>query len=116
MDSMEMLSLAVHGLPLRVARAMHIALTYQHYRIAPRSWENDLAVCPVVAAAKAEGIWENGAPNENGLEWGTAEQPTLEVEEFAAWFDICCKDEDLDAALDRVRGELLLRLRARAAA
>ena len=116
MDSMGQLSLAVHGLPLRVARAMHIALTYQHCRIAPRSWENDLTVCPVVAAAKAEGIWENGGPTRNGPEWGTPDAPCLEVEEFAAWFDICCEDEGLDAALDRVRWELLLRLRVRAAA
>ena len=116
MDSLHHLSLAVHGLPPRIARSMHLALTYGSFRIGPKSWENDLTVCPVAAAAKVAGVWRDRAPMADGPEWGTPEEPGFEVEEFAACFDICCEDEGLDAAVHRVRGELELRLAARPAA
>lgn len=116
MHSLDELSLAVHGLPFRVAQAMHTAFAYGSFRLGPKSYENDLTVCPIAAAAKVAGVWRGGAPTEDGPEWGTPDEPCFEVEEFAAWFDLCCEDEGLDAALQRVRGELLLRLRSRAAA
>lgn len=116
MDSLAQLSLAVYGLPTRIATSMHVALAHGSFPIAPRSYENDLTVCPIVAAAKVAGVWQDRAPTPAGWEWGTAEAAAPEVEEFAAWFDICCEDEGVEVALDRVRGELELRLRARAAA
>lgn len=61
--------------------------------------------CPVGAAATMAGAWVDG-----GIvgrpEWGTLDEPALEVEDFAAYFDLVSEDFGVDEALALVRQEL----------
>jgi hypothetical protein len=55
------------------------------------------------------GAWVDGGIH-GRPEWGTPEEPGPAVEEFAAWFDLCCGEHGLDQALEIVESELALGL------
>jgi hypothetical protein len=63
--------------------------------------------CPFAAAAQMAGVWVGDGIRE-GLEseWGPADEPSDEVEEFAAWFDLCTEECGIAVALELVSGEL----------
>jgi hypothetical protein len=57
------------------------------------------AVCPIAAAATIAGAWVDGAIAEGHEAWGTPEEPSPEVEDFAAYFDLCAEEAGLDRAI-----------------
>lgn len=73
------------------------------YNIGAGTWQSELAVCPLAAGALWAGVWEDGAITDGAPDWGTPDGPSAEVEEFAAWFDICADDDGLDVAVEVVR-------------
>src|SRR4051794_38053201 len=90
MHERQALAAATRALPDTIAAWMRRALEAGEYRIAPWAYETDVAVCPVVAAAMCAGVWEDdGAIAAGHPAWGTPDGPSDEVEEFAAWFDLC---------------------------
>lgn len=100
------LSLATRALPACVARPMRVALDTGGFRFGPKSYENDLTVCPITAAAKLAGVWSQGAIIDGHPDWGTPDGPSEAVEDFAAYFDLCCEGFGLDAALETAREAL----------
>jgi hypothetical protein len=82
---------------------MKIALDSGRFRIGAMSYETELAVCPIAAAAKTAGVWVEGSPRAGGPTWGTEGGPSHEVEDFVAWFDIVAEHTGLDVALADVR-------------
>lgn len=63
-------------------------------------------VCPVAAGAILAGIWENGRPKLGHPEWGTEEEPSPEIEDFAAYFDLCASQIGTEEARRIVQREL----------
>lgn len=115
MHERENLLLAIHHLPRDIRRWLAVALISSRQRIGAFSYANDLAVCPIVAAAKAAGVWNGDHVAPGNPVWGTPDGPSSEVEEFAAWFDLCCEDNGLTATVETVRGALEIPVTAMAA-
>lgn len=57
------------------------------------------SACPITAAAKMAGAWADGSIAEGHEAWGTPEGPSPEVEDFAAYFDLCADEGGLDRAI-----------------
>jgi len=106
MHERENLLLAIHDLPRDIRSWLAVALISGRERIGAFSYANDLAVCPIVAAAKAAGIWNGDHVAAGNPIWGTPDGPSPEVEEFAAWFDLCCEENGLTATVEAVREAL----------
>src|SRR4051794_21968646 len=116
MDERENLVLAIEHLPEDIRAWLGVALASGRQKIAAFSYANELAVCPIVAAAREAGIWSGDHIALDNPAWGTPDGPSPQVEEFAAWFDLCCEDHGLTATLETVRGALGMPLTARVAA
>jgi len=105
---------AVRALPADIAAPLRVALEQGEFRIGAFSYETELAVCPIAAAAKVAGVWHGGCPQLSGPPWGTEDCPSPEVEEFAAWFDICAEERSLEQAIAIVWAALRRHPRIRA--
>lgn len=97
---------ATRELPPTMRVWVAYGLTSGMHRIAAFSYENDLTVCPIAAAAKSAGIWVDGGIAPGHPEWGTPDEPSEQTEEFAARFDICTREVSIDVALATVREAL----------
>lgn len=89
-------------LPSDVAVWASRAIRSGWFSLAAGTYENGGpggSVCPIAAAATMAGAWSNGAITEGHEAWGTPEGPSLEVEDFAAYFDLCAADAGLDYAI-----------------
>lgn len=106
MHERESLLLAIRQLPDDIRCWLAVALISGRERIGAFSYANDLTVCPIVAGAKAAGIWDGDHIAPGNPSWGTPDRPSPEVEEFAAWFDLCCEETGLTATVETVRGAL----------
>lgn len=106
MDEREELLLALYRLPADIRTWLRAAIGLRAHRIAPFSYANDLTVCPIVAAAQEAGIWmsEHVAPGHAA--WGTPEGPSLEVEDFAAWFDLACERHGVASTIELLQRQL----------
>lgn len=105
------LARATARLPGEVAGPMIAALEEGSFRIGAGRFESELAVCPIVAAAKLIGIWVKGTPAAGGPAWGTEEAMSIAVEDFVGWFDLCAEESGLGVALSVVRMTLASSLR-----
>jgi hypothetical protein len=63
-------------------------------------------VCPVAAAAKLAGAWGAGGLNPGWEHWGDPDDPSFQVEEFAAYFDLCSEDQGVEFAIAVISQEL----------
>lgn len=93
---------AVRLLPGDLALWMSRALRGGWLSLAAGAYENGGpggAVCPIAAAAMLAGAWVDGGIGDGHVEWGTAEGPSPEVEDFAAYFDICAEEVGLDQTI-----------------
>lgn len=94
-------------LPIDVSRWVIRALDSDWFRIEPGAYERGGAgggVCPIVAGATLAGIWRDGRLLPGNPVWGTPERPADEVEEFAAYFDLCAEESGTAQAIEAVRG------------
>jgi hypothetical protein len=64
-------------------------------------------VCPIAAAAKLAGAWEDGTLRPGWNSWGTPDGPSQLVEDFAAYFDLYAAEVGLEPALALVMDSLL---------
>jgi hypothetical protein len=103
MNALEELVAATAALPAEVRGAFSLALDCGEFTIGAGSWETELAVCPMTAAAITAGVWRADGIIAGAEEWGTPDGPSDSVEEFAAWFDICAEEHGLPEALAEVR-------------
>jgi len=106
MDERENLLLAIEHLPEEIRVWLGVALATGRQRIGAFSYANDLAVCPIVAAAREAGVWNGDHIGPGNLAWGAPDGPSPEVEEFAAWFDLCCEDHGLIPTMETIREAL----------
>lgn len=104
------LALATRALPPEIRHWLGSALSQHSYRIGAFSYENDPTVCPIVAGAKAAGLWLDGGVAPGHPLWGTPDAPSTPVEEFAARFDLCTERHGAASALQNVRDTLQLDL------
>jgi len=105
----EELRCAALNLPTDVARWVLRALNSDWFRIEPGAYEEGGpggAVCPIVAAATMAGIWGEGKLLPGNQAWGSPKCPTSEVEDFAAYFDLCAEESGTPTAIDTVRAAL----------
>lgn len=116
MDEHGNLLRAIEHLPEDIRGWLRAALANGRYRIGAFSYANDLAVCPIVAAAREAGVWDSDHITPGNPDWGTPDGPSPEVEEFAAWFDLCCEDNGVTATVETIREALEISLTARVAA
>ncbi|MBK5233602.1 MAG: hypothetical protein JJE13_11560 [Thermoleophilia bacterium] len=72
-----------------------------HYDGRPRG-----GVCPVTAGAILAGIWADGRLKPGFPEWGTEDEPNSEVEDFAAYFDLCSEELGTEQSLWLAQEEL----------
>lgn len=92
---------AVGLLPGDLRVWMSRALESGWFSITAGSYENGGpggTVCPIAAAAKLAGAWVDGGIKGHDR-WGTSEGPSPEVEDFAAYFDLCAEEVGLDRAI-----------------
>jgi len=71
------------------------------------------SVCPFVAGAMMAGVWSDGRVLAGNPEWGAPSGPTPEIEDFAAYFDLCAEDSGTAQAIETVRGALVAMYRPR---
>jgi len=108
---------AVRGLGPGTRRWLGRALQSGWYRIAAGAYDNRPGGtrCPIAAAAMMAGIWSDGGIVEGYPEWGTPEEPSPTVEDFAAYFDLFSFEAGVKAAVDAVQKTLDADPRAKAA-
>lgn len=116
MGERENLLLAIEHLPDEIRVRLSVALATGRQRIGAFSYANDLAVCPIVAAAREAGVWTGDHIAPRNPAWGTPDGPSPEVEEFAASFDLCWEDHGLIPTVETVREALGVSLTASVAA
>jgi len=111
MDHSALLSLrdATAALPLPVASHMLEALDSGRHRIGAFTFESQLAVCPVAAAAIEAGLWADGQVELPTPHWGGPDSPSETIMDFAGSFDWCALEHNLPTAIDEVRSELARR-------
>jgi hypothetical protein len=97
---------ALDALPESIRGPLATALVSRDFAIGAWSWESELAVCPIAAAAITAGVWKDDALVTGASEWGTPDGPSEVVADFAAWFDLCAEEYGLDEATWTVRGAL----------
>jgi hypothetical protein len=105
---------AVRRLPSDVAMWMSRAFRSGWFRMAAGAYEGGgggESVCPITAAARMAGAWLDGGIADGHEAWGTPDGPSPEVEDFAAYFDLCAEE----AGLDRAIGIVLVTLAENAA-
>lgn len=93
---------AVRGLPPDIAVWMSRAVRGGWFSLTAGAYESGGpggSACPITAAAKMAGAWVDGAIAEGHEAWGTPEGPSGEVEDFAAYFDLCADEAGLDRAI-----------------
>ncbi|MGH8571440.1 MAG: hypothetical protein ACREX8_02540, partial [Gammaproteobacteria bacterium] len=86
---------AVRRLPPDVAVWTSRAIRSGWFSLAPGVYEDGGpggAVCPIAAGATMAGAWVNGGIAEGHEAWGTPQGPSPEVEDFAAYFDLCAEE------------------------
>lgn len=94
------LRLATLRLPLGPGGWIRWALESGRFKIEPGAYDGpDGAVCPVVAAATTAGVWHDGSLLPGHPEWGTPEQPSPEIVDFAAYFDLCAEGLGIEPTL-----------------
>lgn len=92
-----------------ISRWVIRALDSDWFRLEPGAYEHSGPggpVCPIVAAATLAGIWRDGQLLPGNPVWGTPEHPANEVEDFAAYFDLCAEAVGTAQAIETVRGAL----------
>ena len=107
---------ATLNLPTVVARWVVRALDSDWFQIEPGAYQHGGpggTVCPIGAAATLAGIWRDGQLLPGNPAWGTAQHPADEVEEFAAYFDLCAEERGTANAITTVRGALVAPSRSR---
>lgn len=100
---------AIRRLPPEVAVWMSRALRSGWFSLTAGTYESGgpgASVCPITAAAKMAGAWADGSIAEGHEAWGTPDEPSSEVEDFAAYFDLLADDAGLHRAIKIVRAEL----------
>lgn len=105
-DELRRATLTLH---IDVAWWLIHALDSDWFRIEPGAYEHggpEGGVCPIVAAATMAGIWRHGQLLPGNQAWGSSERPSSEVEDFAAYFDLCAEDSGTATAIDTVRRTL----------
>lgn len=93
---------AIRLLPGDLALWMYRALRSGWFSIEAGAYQDGGpggAVCPIAAAATMAGAWVEGGIAEGHEAWGTPEAPSPEVENFAAYFDLCAEEIGLDEAI-----------------
>jgi hypothetical protein len=87
---------------------MRVALRSGGFHIGIGRWQDGPgeAVCPITAAAITIGVWRNGHCADGGPDWGTQDQPSETVMEFAVCFDLAADELGLDRAVTTVRSAL----------
>lgn len=87
---------------------MRVALRSGWFQIDTGSWQDGPggAVCPITAAAMTVGVWRDGHCADGGPEWGSQEQPSEAVMEFAVCFDLAAEQLGLVRAVTTVRSAL----------
>jgi hypothetical protein len=101
---------ATTALPGSVRSFIGLAIDSDWFRIEPGAYDvggPSGGVCPFVAGAVMAGVWWNGAVLAGNAEWGGPDGPTPEIEDFAAYFDLCCDELGTAAALDLVRTSIV---------
>jgi hypothetical protein len=100
---------ATLNLDPEIGRWMIRALDSDWFRVEPGAYEHGGpggTVCPIVAAATMAGAWSHGQLLPGNPVWGTPDRPTTQVEEFAAYFDLCAEDSGTATAIRTVRRAL----------
>jgi hypothetical protein len=99
---------ATHNLPKGPKSWISRALRSGWFKITSGTYDGgpERGVCPVAAGAILAGIWENGRPKPGNPEWGTENEPSLEIEDFAAYFDLCAAQIGTEETLRIVQREL----------
>ncbi|MGH2965110.1 MAG: hypothetical protein ACRDMH_06990 [Solirubrobacterales bacterium] len=105
---MTRLRLAIFNLPPSVAYWLACAMRSRSFRIGAGSYEDPESgtVYPVVAAAKLAGAWVSGELTAGHPDWGAPNEPALEIEDFAGYFDLCAEELGIAEAIDIVRRTL----------
>lgn len=88
-----------------IGRWMIRALDSDRFRVEPGAYEHGGpggTVCPIVAAATMAGAWRDGQLQPGNPLWGAPDRPANEVEEFAAYFDLCAQDSGTVTAITTV--------------
>ena len=103
-----LLARATHNLPPTPKIWISRALRSGWFNIEPGDYDGrpHLGVCPVVAGAILAGAWADGHPKPGYPDWGPEDGPRPEVEEFAAYFDLCADELGTDEALRIIQDEL----------
>jgi hypothetical protein len=88
-------------LPADLRLWMGRALDSGWFEIGPGDYDGGPGgtVCPIAAAAKLAGAWQDGGIAPGWDSWGTPEQPSELVEDFAAYFDLVAEDRGIDYAV-----------------
>src|SRR4051794_20863537 len=71
MDERENLLLAIDHLPEEIRVWLGVALATGRQTVGALSYANDVAVCPIVAAALEAGVWNGDHIAAGNLVWGT---------------------------------------------
>jgi hypothetical protein len=97
---------ATLALPPVVRRWIGRAIDSGWHRIEPGAYDDGGpggSVCPFVAAAMMAGVWSDGRVVAGHPGWGGPSGPTPEIEDFAAYFDLCAKQVGTVAATAVIR-------------
>ena len=102
------LRLSTRRLPGDLRLWMSRALDSGWFDIGPGDYDGgaDGTVCPIAAAAKLAGAWEDGAMAPGWDSWGTPDGPSELVEDFAAYFDLHAAEIGIEPALALVKQAL----------
>jgi hypothetical protein len=99
---------AVRTLPGDLRIWMNRAFNSGWFDIGPGAYDGGPggSVCPVVAAAKLAGAWDGDGMKPGWKTWGTPDEPSASVEDFAAYFDLFSSEAGVKAAVETVRSAL----------
>lgn len=105
---------ATSVLPRDVRRWMGRAIGSGWFRIAAGDYDGGpgASVCPFVAAAMMAGVWSDGGVLPGNPDWGVPDGPTPEIEDFAAYFDLCADMAGVAGAIATVAAALEPKARA----
>lgn len=81
---------------------MRRALASGWYHIEPESYESQIGVCPLVAAALIAGVWRDGHAADGGPDWGSETEPSALCFVFAVSFDLFAEEAGTDRAIEVV--------------
>ena len=94
---------AIQNLPPGVALWISRAIRSDWFQLAPGAYadEGSGAVCPIAAAALMAGVWGDSGLLPDRPEWGSVRGPSAQVEDFAAYFDLCAEELGTAQALPK---------------